>query len=172
VAQARRQRRTIIRLWETLDLSLYAWKQLGKTGNLRYLIRNPKQFDSKHVNALTLRNMYYKLMDDYFELVGEDADRQQLVIYKKKLTLARCLLLQGELFQANWIKMYEGKIEVILTRNSHIDPEEQEIIAAKWLGNGLLDDRKISVYKYVKLWKTIEKENALMAKHNNKNKVH
>lgn len=156
----RRTNRQQIRLYENLkELPQYNWEELNKSGNLRYLIKKKKDFDSKKVNNTMMEKLYLQLMDDYFMLVGEDPDRDELMLFKQMLIQARCLYLQGDTMQLNWIKIYEGKIQGILNRSKGFDPEENWIQASKWLGNGLIDKKKTSVFEYHHIIKTIINEN-------------
>ena len=163
MGEKRNQDRKELKLHDSLDsISKYGWDQIGKNGNLRYLIKDKKKFSSKNVDRKTFEDAYFKLMDEFFEIVGEDQDREELMLMKKELVRARVLLILGDKFQENWIKVYEAKIQVLVNQISDVDPEETYMQASKWLGNGLINTKKISVYKWLKLLKTIQSENQMM----------
>lgn len=174
MSEARKEQRKIIQLWDSLKIMpMHNWNELNSLegGNLRYLIRKPKDFNSKHINIAVMKRQRLDLMDEFFELVGDDADRDQLIMFKKKLAKARCLLVLGNLVQANWIKVYEGKILEVLSRTGNMDQEEQRILASKWVGNGIIDFKKITVFDYITVLKTMEKENKQVREAHSKRKA-
>ena len=75
----RQERRNIVKLWETLDIPKHNWDEINKTGNLRYLIKDPKKFNAKNVDREIFVQQYYKLMDEFLELLGDDPERAELI---------------------------------------------------------------------------------------------
>ena len=140
----RQERRNIVKLWETLDIPKHNWDEINKTGNLRYLIKDPKKFNAKNVDREIFVQQYYKLMDEFLELLGDDPERAELIEMKRALVRARVLYIMGDQFQLNWIEVYEAQIIEALKNYDDVDPEIILIQASKWLGNGIIDTKKIS----------------------------
>lgn len=146
----------------------YNWKRFNQTSDLEWLIKYEEDMDyyvsldSVEKEELlpfeTLDAQFLVLMDEWFELTKAHSNRSELYTLMRKAIIARNRYINGDKFQINIVRKYEGMIKDLTDNSTGWDPDK-ELMALSVQAKFLIDEKNITVVKYQKMIEVISEMN-------------
>ena len=142
-----------IQLFEGLgEMWLFNWNKLNETNDLRWIISSEEDRklcveDKDYISIRKLDDRFLELMDEWFELTDANSSRKELYVLIKKLIAARNKVIQGDLFQQNWVNRFEKMINDLTSDNVGFDPDKERMRLSAEV-KMMIDSKTITVRDY------------------------
>jgi hypothetical protein len=149
-----------VELFDSLDVMwLNNWEKLSATNDLKWLVKNEEERELVIDNTL-LDAKFLELMDEWFELTNQNSNRKELYAVMKKLILARNKVVQGDMFQMNFVRKFEQTIKDLTEDNKGGDPNKQRM-QLSLIAKRDIDKHRITVVDYIKLIEVITEQQSV-----------
>ena len=141
-------------------MPIFNWFMLSKNNDFNYLL---KQYDDvcNEENISVFEERSNELTQQYLDLFGADGDTEMLMVHlKAKIRLSCDLLLTGNIFIKNQIKIVQDQIDSLIPEESKSTLESNLVRISKYVGYAV-KSKETSVVEY--------KETMLMIDEDTKN---
>ena len=127
------------------DLPIWNWWKIAETGNLGYLYKDEKEYNS---NDNSLVELWSKIQDEYLDEFGITDDFKEMLTLKKRWINQKAnFLITGERFLLNEIEEIEIDLKEIEQGGVTVKKDETVIMLEEKLGREL-EPKNMSVKKY------------------------
>lgn len=136
-------------------IPLYNWEQLETTGDLSWLIKK-KGVLYKPLIA-DFEKAYFKLHDEYLEIVGGNQRMEKLWNLMVARIEAREKVGKGDKSQKNFVEIYTAQISKMTTVDDSANPVKERMRVQK-LYKQSIDPKKITLYEYLMICEIVKEE--------------
>lgn len=114
-----------VELFDSLDdMWLFNWQEFNKEGDSKWLIKNEHQ-RNRFIDPNRADKKFLQLTDDWFKLIGNNTNREELYVIMKKCIEARDKVIKGDRFQIVWVNKYEQMMSDLMEDNTGADPNKE-----------------------------------------------
>lgn len=140
------------------DMPIYNWYMFSNRSDYNFLLKEYDQLCNES-NFQEFEKRSNELTQQYLDLFGADGDTEMLLTYlKTEIRLSADLLLTGNVFLKNQIKIVQQQIKDLIPTETKASLESNLVRISKYVGYAVRS-KETSVVEYRETMNMIEEDN-------------